>query len=117
VKIQTVDSMTSRVDCFRPKTIRSLVLINHGSCGFNESSILPLYNPILLWSVWDVELMTNAFLFLLLFFNSISYFTFISLFLLFIYIYFLLYFFPFPFLYSFLFIIFPINILIVQDAM
>jgi hypothetical protein len=27
VKIQTVDSMTSRVDCFRPKTIRSLVLI------------------------------------------------------------------------------------------
>jgi hypothetical protein len=39
VKIQTVDSITSRVDCSRPKTIRSLVLIKHGSCGFNESSI------------------------------------------------------------------------------
>jgi hypothetical protein len=53
--------MTSRVDCFHPKTIRSLLLIKHGSCGFNESSILPLHYPILLWSVWDGELMTNTF--------------------------------------------------------
>jgi hypothetical protein len=48
VKIQSVDSMTSRVDCFRPKTIRSLVVMKHGSCGFNESPILPLHYPIFL---------------------------------------------------------------------
>jgi hypothetical protein len=60
VKIQTVDSMTSCVDCFHLKTIRSLVLIKHGSCGFNETSILPLHYPILLWSIWDGELVANA---------------------------------------------------------
>jgi hypothetical protein len=72
VKIQTVDSMTSRVDCFRLKTIRSLVT---WFCGFNESSILLLHYPILLWSVWDREFMTNAFfiriLLMLVFLNSV----------------------------------------------
>jgi hypothetical protein len=53
VKVQRVDSMASRVDCFRSKTIQSLVLMKHGSCGFNESPILLLHYPILLWSVWD----------------------------------------------------------------
>jgi hypothetical protein len=67
VKIQTVDSMTRHVDCFRPKTIRSLVLIKHGSCGFNESPILPLHYPIFLWSVWDGEFMINAFFIKILF--------------------------------------------------
>src|SRR6185312_6914852 len=52
--------MTCRVDCFRPKLIRDLVLIKHCSCGLNESSIFPLNNSILLRGIWNRELVTNA---------------------------------------------------------
>ncbi|PVH66206.1 hypothetical protein PAHAL_1G178200 [Panicum hallii] len=52
--------MTCRVDCFRPKLIRDLVFIKHCPCGFNESSIFPFNNSILLWSIWNGEFMTNA---------------------------------------------------------
>ena len=52
--------MTRRVDYVRPKLIRDLVLIKYCSCGFNESSILPLNNSILL-SIWNRELVTNSF--------------------------------------------------------
>ena len=61
VDVETVDGMTRRVDCFGPKTIRSLVLIKHGSCGFNQCPILPLHNAILLWCIWSGELMLDSF--------------------------------------------------------
>jgi hypothetical protein len=48
VKIEAVDSMASRVDCFGPKDVLSLVLIQHGSCHLNKSSVLLLNHPILL---------------------------------------------------------------------
>src|SRR5688572_14520404 len=59
--------MACRIDHFRPKLIRCLVLIKHCSCGINESSILSLHNPILLWSVWDGEYMINIYLVKILF--------------------------------------------------
>jgi hypothetical protein len=48
VKIEAVDGMASRVDSFGPKDVLSLVLVQHGSCHLNKSSILPLNHPILL---------------------------------------------------------------------
>jgi hypothetical protein len=38
--------MTNRVDCFGPKDVLSLVLVQHGSCHLNKSSIIPLNHPI-----------------------------------------------------------------------
>jgi hypothetical protein len=32
VKVEPVDGVASRVDCFRPKLVRNLVLIKHGPC-------------------------------------------------------------------------------------
>ena len=61
VDVEVVDCMASGVDCFGPKTIRSLVLIKHGSCGFNQCPIIPLHNAILLWSIWSVEFMLDSF--------------------------------------------------------
>ena len=55
VDVEAVDCMASGVDCFGPKAIRGLVLIEHGSCGFDQGSILPLHNAILLRSVWSGE--------------------------------------------------------------
>jgi len=54
--------MASGVDCLGPKAIRGPVLIKHGSCGFNQGSILPLHNAILLRSVWSGEFMLDSFL-------------------------------------------------------
>jgi hypothetical protein len=48
VKIEAIDDMASRVDSFGPKDVLSLVLVQHGSCHLNKSSILPLNHPILL---------------------------------------------------------------------
>jgi hypothetical protein len=48
VKVEAVDGMASRVDCFGPKDVFSLVLIQHGSCHLNKSSILTLNHSILL---------------------------------------------------------------------
>ena len=61
VDVETIDGMTCRVDCFGPKDIRSLVLIKHGSCDFNQCPILPLHNVILLWCVWSREFMLDFF--------------------------------------------------------
>src|SRR5690349_9288947 len=61
-EIETVDGMTCRVDCFRPKVVRRLVFIKHGSCGFYESSILPFHYTVLLRSIWSGELMLDSFL-------------------------------------------------------
>jgi hypothetical protein len=55
VEVEAVDCMASRADCFGPKNIRSLVLIKHGSCSFNQYPILSLHDAILL-SVWSGEL-------------------------------------------------------------
>jgi hypothetical protein len=72
VKVETIDCMISGVDCFGPKSIRGLVLIKHGSCSFNQSSILPFHNTILLRSAWSEEFMLDSF-FIKKFFNiSIS---------------------------------------------
>ena len=68
VDVETVDCMASGVDCFGPKAIRGPVLIKHGSCGFNQGSILPLHNAILLRSVWSAEFMLDSF-FIKKFFN------------------------------------------------
>ena len=61
VDVETVDGMTRRVDCFGPKAIWSLVLIKHGSCGFNQCPILPLHNSILLSCIWSGEFMLDPF--------------------------------------------------------
>ena len=61
VDVEAVDCMASGVDCFGPKTIQGLVLIKHGSCGFNQCPILPLHNAILLWCIWSGELMLDSF--------------------------------------------------------
>jgi len=61
VDVETVDGMTRRVDCFGPKTIRSLVLIKHGSCGFNQCPILPLHYTILLRGIWSGEFKLDPF--------------------------------------------------------
>src|SRR6185437_13432963 len=63
--------MTRRIDCFRPKLIRDLVFIKHCSCGFYESSILPLNNSILLRCVWYRELMTNSFFIMIFFYVGV----------------------------------------------
>ena len=52
--------MACCVDRFRPIVGWSLVLIQHCSCGFYESSILPLHNTILL-SIWNRKLMLDSF--------------------------------------------------------
>ena len=59
--VETVDGMTRRVDCFGPKTIRSLVLIKHGSCGFNQHPILSFHNSILLRCICSGEFMLDPF--------------------------------------------------------
>ena len=68
VDVEATDCMESCVDCFSPKAIRGLVLIKHGSCGFNQGTILPLHNAILLRSVWRGEFMLDSF-FIKKFFN------------------------------------------------
>ena len=61
VDVETVDGMADRVDCFCPKDIRSLVLIEHGSCSFNQRPILPLHYTILLRGIWSGEFMLDPF--------------------------------------------------------
>ena len=61
VDVETGDGMTRRVDSFGPKAIRSLVLIKHGSCGFNQRSILSVHYTILLRGIWSREFMLDPF--------------------------------------------------------
>jgi hypothetical protein len=62
VKVESVDGVASGVNRFRPKLIWCLVLIKHGPCNVQWSSILPLHNTILLRCVWRRELMLDALL-------------------------------------------------------
>jgi hypothetical protein len=40
VEVKTVSGMTCHIDCLRPKLVRGLVFIKHGSCHLYESSVL-----------------------------------------------------------------------------
>jgi hypothetical protein len=62
VKIESVDGVANDVNCFHPKPIRCLVLIEHGPCHIHESSILSLHNTVLLRCVGRRELMLDALL-------------------------------------------------------
>jgi hypothetical protein len=70
VKVESVDGVASGVNHFCPKPIQCLVLIKHGPCHVQKSSILHLYNTVLLWCVGRRELMLDA-LFLKKSFNLI----------------------------------------------
>jgi hypothetical protein len=62
VKVDSVDGVASGVNRIRPKPIQSLVLIKHGPCHIQKSSILPLHYTILLRCVGRRELMLDALL-------------------------------------------------------
>jgi hypothetical protein len=62
VKVESVDGVASGVNRLHPKPIRCLVLIKHGPCHIQESSILSLHNTILLRCVGRIELMLDALL-------------------------------------------------------
>jgi hypothetical protein len=62
VKIESVDGVASDVNCLCPKPIRCLVLVKHGPCHIQESSILSLHNTVLLRCVGRRELMLDALL-------------------------------------------------------
>ena len=68
MKIQAVDGVVCGVDCFHPKAIRSLVLIEHGSSHLNECLVLPFGHSILLWSAGSRELVLDP-LFIKVLFN------------------------------------------------
>jgi hypothetical protein len=61
VEVEAVSCMTRRVDRLRPKPIRCLVFIKHGSCHLDESMVLPFGHPILLMSIRGQKLMLDAF--------------------------------------------------------
>ena len=48
-----VGHITSGIDRLSPVLSRSPMLIEHRPSHLNQRSILPLYNPILLWSVGE----------------------------------------------------------------
>src|ERR1041385_1087573 len=60
VKVNLVDDMTCSVNCFGPEPDRSLVFIKHSSGHFNEISIFPLNNTILLRCISSRELMSKS---------------------------------------------------------
>jgi hypothetical protein len=62
VKVESVDGVASGVNHFCPKPIWCLVFIKHGPCHIQESSILSLYNTVLLRCVGRRELMLDALL-------------------------------------------------------
>jgi hypothetical protein len=62
VKVESVDGVASGVNCLHPKPIRCLVLIKHGPCHIQKSSILSLHNIVLLRCVGRRELMLDALL-------------------------------------------------------
>jgi hypothetical protein len=48
-------------DSFRPKIVVRFVFHHHGSSGFDQGSILPFGDPILLGSIWRGVLMLDYF--------------------------------------------------------
>jgi hypothetical protein len=62
MKVEWVDGVAIDVNRLRPKPIRCLVLIKHGPCHIQKSSILPLHNTILLRCVGRGELMLDVLL-------------------------------------------------------
>jgi hypothetical protein len=61
VKVESVDGVAGGVNRLRPKPVQCLVLIKHGSCHIQKSSILPFHYTILLRCVGR-ELMLDALL-------------------------------------------------------
>ena len=48
-------------DSFRPKKLVGLVFHHHGSSGFDQGSILPFGDPILLGIIWHGVLVLDSF--------------------------------------------------------
>jgi hypothetical protein len=46
VEVESIDGVAGGVNRLRPKPIQCLVLIKHGSCHIQKSSILPLHYTI-----------------------------------------------------------------------
>jgi hypothetical protein len=61
MEVEAVSCMTRRVDHLRPKPIRGLVFIMHGSYHLDESTVLRFDHPILLRSIRGQKLMLDAF--------------------------------------------------------
>jgi hypothetical protein len=62
MKVESVDGVASDVNRLYPKPIQCLLLIKHGPCHIQESSILSLHNTIFLRCVGRRELMLDALL-------------------------------------------------------
>jgi hypothetical protein len=60
MKVESIDGVASGVNSLRPKKIRCLVLIKHGPCHIQKSSIFPLHNTVLLRCVGRREHMLDA---------------------------------------------------------
>ena len=60
MKVEPVDGVAGGVNRLSPKPVQSLILIKHGPCHVQKSSILPLYYTILLRCVGRRELMLDA---------------------------------------------------------
>jgi hypothetical protein len=61
VEVEAVGGMACGVDGFHPKSVLSLMFIKHCSCRFNQCTVLPLRDAILLRGVWSGEFMLDAF--------------------------------------------------------
>jgi hypothetical protein len=61
MEAETIGCMTPRVDRLRPKLVRGLVFIKHGSCHLYESMVLPFGYPILLRGIGSQKLILDAF--------------------------------------------------------
>jgi hypothetical protein len=62
MKVESVDGVASGVYRLRPKLIRCLVFLKHGTRHIHKISIIPFHNTILLRCVWRRELMLDALL-------------------------------------------------------
>jgi hypothetical protein len=62
VKVKSIDGVAGDVNRLRPKPVRCLVLIKHGPCHIQQSSIFSLHYTILLRGVGRRELMLDALL-------------------------------------------------------
>jgi hypothetical protein len=61
VEVTAVSGMTCHIDRLRPKLVRGLVLIKHGSCHLYESSVFSFDHLILLRSIGDQKFMLHDF--------------------------------------------------------
>jgi hypothetical protein len=63
--------MTCCIDRLRPKLVRGLVFIKHGSCHLYESLVLPFDHPIFLWSLGCEKHLLDAFFIKKVFYLSV----------------------------------------------